>query len=49
MDLEKEYDRTDWMTVLDVMKMHDVGGKLMNEVEAFNEDAKVCNRVNRDK
>lgn len=42
MNLEKAYDRTGQVAILDILKMHVVSVKLMNEMEAFNEDAKVC-------
>ncbi len=45
-DLVKVYQRTDWMTMRDVMKVYGVGGRLVNGVKAFYKDAKACTKVN---
>ncbi len=31
MDLEKAYDRVDWLALWDVLKIYGVGGKLLSE------------------
>ncbi len=45
MDLEKAYDRINWAAMWDVLKVYDVGGKLLNGVKAFYKDANACIRV----
>ncbi len=35
MDLEKAYDRVDWLALWDVLKIYGVGGKLLNAIKSF--------------
>ncbi len=41
-DLEKAYDRINWMGMWDVLKVYGVGGKLLNGVKAFYKDTNTC-------
>ena len=45
MDLEKAYDRIDWEAMWDVLRVYEVGGKLLNAVKAFYRDARACVRI----
>ncbi len=45
MDLEKAYDRVDWEALWDVLRVHGVGGRLVDGVEAFYRDASACAKV----
>ncbi len=42
MDLGKAYDRVDWDTVWDVLKIYGVGGRLLDGVKIFYRDASAC-------
>ncbi len=42
MDLEKAYDRVDWLALWDVLKMYVVGGKLLSAIKSFYEEAPAC-------
>ncbi len=39
MDLEKAYDRVDWLALRDVLKIYGVGGKLLSAIKSFYEEA----------
>ncbi len=39
MDLEKAYDRVDWLALWDVLKIYGVGGKLLSAINSFYKDA----------
>ncbi len=45
MDLEKAYDRVDWLALWDVLKIYGVGGKLLNTVKSFYEEASACVKI----
>ncbi len=45
MNLEKAYDRVDWMTLWDVSKIYGVGEKLLNAIKSFYEDASACVKI----
>ncbi len=34
MDLEKAYDRVDWLALWDVLNIYGVGGKLLSEIKS---------------
>ncbi len=38
MDLEKAYDRVDWLALWDFLKMYGVGGKLLSAIKSFYEE-----------
>ncbi len=38
-DIEKAYDRVDWVALWDVLKIYGVGGKLLRAIKLFNEEA----------
>ncbi len=46
MGLEKAYDRVDWLALWDVLKMYDVGGKLLSAIKSFYEKASACVKIN---
>ncbi len=48
MDLEKAYDRVDWLALWDVLKIHGVGGKLLSAIKSFYEEASACVRISGD-
>ncbi len=45
MDLEKAYDRVDWLALWDVLKIYGVGGKLLSAVKSFYEEASICVKI----
>ncbi len=45
MDLEKAYDRVDWLALWDVLKIYGVGGKLLSAIKSFYEKASVCVKI----
>ncbi len=45
MDLDKAYDRVDWLALWDVLKIYGVGGKLLNAIKSFYEEASACVKV----
>ncbi len=45
MDLEKAYDRVDWLALWDVLKIYGVGGKLLRAVKSFYEEASACVKI----
>ncbi len=45
MDLEKTYDRVDWLALWDVLKIHSVGGQLLNAIKSFYEEASACVKI----
>ncbi len=42
MDLEKDYDRVDWLALWDVLKIYGMGGKLLSVIKSFYEKASAC-------
>ncbi len=46
MDLEKAYDRVDWLTLWEVLRIHGVGGKLLSAIKSFYEEASACVKIN---
>ncbi len=49
MDLEKAYDRVDWLTLWDVLKIYGVGGKLLSAIKSFYEKASTCVKISGEK
>ena len=47
-DLEKVYDRINWTAMWDVLKVYDVGRRLVNDVKAFYRIANACIKVYRE-
>ncbi len=45
MDLEKAYDRVDWLALWDVLKTYGVGGKLLRVVKSFYEESSACVKI----
>ncbi len=45
MDLEKAYDRVDWLALWDVLKIYGLGGKLLRAVKSFYEEASACVKI----
>lgn len=45
MDLEKAYDRVDWLALWDVLKIYGVGGKLLSAIKSFHEEASSCVKI----
>ncbi len=45
MDLEKPYDRVDWLALLEVLKIYGVGGKLLSAIKSFYEEASACVKI----
>ncbi len=45
MDLEKAYDRVDWLALWDALKMYGVGGKLLSAIKSFYEEASACLKI----
>ncbi len=46
MDLEKVYDRLDWLASWEVLRIYDVGGKLLSAIMSFYEAASACVKIN---
>ncbi len=42
MDLEKAYDRVDWLALTKVLKIYGVAGKLLSAIKSFYEKASAC-------
>ncbi len=45
MNLEKAYDRVDWLALWDVLKIYGVGGKLLSQIKSFYEEASACVKI----
>ncbi len=45
MDLEKAYDRVNWLALWNVLKMYGVGGKLLSAIKSFYEEASACVKI----
>ena len=45
MDLEKAYDRVNRETLSQVLRMYDVGGKLLNSIKSIYVNSLACVRV----
>ncbi len=45
MDLEKPYDRVDWLALWDVLNIYGVGGKLLSAIKSFYEKASACVKI----
>ncbi len=45
MDLEKAYDRVDWLALWDVLKIYCVGGKLLSAIKSLYEEASTCVKI----
>ncbi len=39
MDLEKAYDRVNWLALWDVLRIYGVGVKLLSAIKSFYEEA----------
>ncbi len=48
MDLEKAYDRVDWLALWDVLKIYGVGGKLLCAIKSFYEKASAMVKISRE-
>ncbi len=46
MDLEKAYDRVDWLALWEVLRIYGVGGKLLSAIKSFYEAAFACVKIN---
>ncbi len=46
MDLEKAYDRADWLAIWEVLRIYGVGGKLLSAIKSFYEVASACVKIN---
>ncbi len=46
MDLEKAYDRVDWLVLWEVLKIYGVGEKLLSAIKSFYEAASACVEIN---
>ncbi len=46
MDLEKAYDRVDWLALWEVLKLYGVGGKLLSAIKSFYEEASAYVKIN---
>ena len=46
MDLEKAYDRVDWKSLWDVLKIYGVGGQLLQGIKSFYQGANACVKIN---
>ncbi len=46
MDLEKAYDRVDWLALWEVLSIYGVGGKLLSAIKSFYEAASACVKIN---
>ncbi len=46
MDLEKAYDRVDWLALWEVLRIYGVGGKLLSAIKSFYEAASAFVRIN---
>ncbi len=42
MDLEKAYDRVDWLALWKVLRIYGVGGKLLSAIKSFYEETSTC-------
>ncbi len=50
MDLEKAYDRVDWLALWDVLKiLYGMGGKLLSAIKSFYEKASACVKISGEK
>ena len=45
MDLEKAYDRVNWEALWQVLRMYDVGGKVLNGIKGMYVNSLTCVRV----
>ncbi len=45
MDLEKAYDRINWLALWEVLKIYGVGGKLLSAIKSFYEEASACVKI----
>ncbi len=45
MDLEKPYDRVDWLALWDVLKIYGAGGRLFTAIKSFYEEASTCVKI----
>ena len=45
MNMEKAYDKVNRETLCQVLRMHDVGGKLLSEIRSMNVNSLACVRV----
>ncbi len=48
MDLEKAYDRVDWLALWEVLRIHGVGGKLLSAIKSFYEEASSCVKISEE-
>ncbi len=46
MDLEKAYDRVDWLALWEVLRIYGVGGKMLSAIKSFYEAASACVKIN---
>ncbi len=49
MDLEKAYDRVNWLALWDVLKIYGVGEKLLRAVKSFYEEASAIVKISGEK
>ncbi len=45
MDLEKAYDRVDWLALWEVLRIYGVGGKLLTAIKSFYEETSTCVKI----
>ncbi len=45
MDLEKAYDRVNWLALWDILKIYGVGGKLLRAVKSCYEEVSACVKI----
>ncbi len=48
MDVEKAYDRVDWLALWEVLRIYGVGGKLLSAIKSFYEAASACVKIHRE-
>ncbi len=46
MDLENACDRVDWLALWEVLRIYNVGGKLLSAIKSFYEKASACVKIN---
>ncbi len=48
MDLEKAYDRDNWLALWEVLRIYGVGGKLPSAIKSFYEEASACVKISEE-
>ncbi len=46
MDLKKACDRVDWLALWEVLRIYNVGGKLLSAMKSFYEEGSACVKIN---